>query len=293
MKNFNKMTRGEQAYEMNEVISSLYDEQAYYSDWLKLWPDEATLEEAKDYFDDCSDKDWKAFVRLFRAKVEMYGCEDGRSIWEDDVNGLRVPNIKDSEDEAEERGGGFSFYPQKGNDAEMEELICRVRRTLVAFGYPLTDNIIDKRVVFYIDWKKWRAQKAATFIKESIEWLLLQECGCCTVRLTWATQLAVGWEKGFDPEDPSVIHSKSEPEWGICVGIKAVDGDDMKTDFEWLTTPYVADGANEGEVFSNLEEPLSPKDDYEEVFKYLMGQYQEVMKEYAVYKDGRCLHKPL
>lgn len=67
----------------------------------------------------------------------------------------------------------------------------------------------------------------------------------------------------------------------------------MKTDFEWLTTPYIADGANEGEVFSNLEEPLSPKDDYEEVFKYLMGQYQEVMKEYAVYKDGRCLHKPL
>lgn len=290
MKNFNKMTRGEQAYAMNEAIVALDDERAYYSNWLEIWPDGESLEEAKEDFDECSDADWNVFVRLFKNRVEMFGCKSGRSIHKDDVDGLRVPNM----DEAEERGGGFSFYPQKGNDAEMEKLIYRVRETLTAFGYPLTDNmIIDKHIVFYVDWKKWRAQKAATFIKESIEWLLSQECGCCTVRLTRATQLAVGWEKGFDPEDSSVIHSKSEPEWGICVGIKAVDGDDMKTDFEWLTTPYVADGANEGEVFSNLEEPLSPKDDYEEVFKYLMGQYQEVMKEYAVYKDGRCLHKPL
>lgn len=286
MKNFNKMSRGEQAYAMNEVISSLNDEEAYYSDWIKSWPDGETIEEARKDFDDYSDEDWKYFVRLFRNRVEMFGCTDGRSIQEDDVDGLRVPKIKES-------GGGFWFYLHKKDDPETMERVAMVRETLTAFGYPLTDIMIGKGVTFYVDWKKWRAQKAAAFIKESVEWLLSQECGCCTTRLTAATQLAVGWENDFDPKDPSVIHSKSEPTWGICVGIKAIDGDDLKTDFEWLTTPYAADGDNEGEVFSNLETSLSPKDDYEKTFEYLVGEYRGLLKEYEVHRDGKCFHKPL
>ena len=297
MKNFNKMSRGEQAYAMNEVIASLNDERAYYSDWLSIWPDEATLEEAKEDFDDYSDEDWEDFVQLFRIRVEMFGCVDGRSIQEEDVDGLRVPYIKDPEYEDEERGGGFYFHLQKKDDPETMARVARVRETLTAFGYPLTDNLtggsLAQGVRFYVDWKKWRTQKAAAFIKESVEWLLSQNCGCCTIRLTAATQLAVGWENGFDPKDSSVIHSKPEPTWCICVGIKSIDGDDLKTDFEWLTTPYVADGDNEGEVFSNLETSLSPKDDYEKTFEYLVGEYQGLLKEYEVHRDGKCFHKPL
>lgn len=297
MKNFNKMSRGEQAYAMNEVISSLNDEEAYYSNWLNFWPDGATLEEAREDFDDYSDEDWKTFVRLFKNRVEMFGCKDGRSIQEEDIDGLRVPCIKDPEYEDEERGGGFYFHLQKKDDPETMARVARVRETLTVFGYPLTDNLtggsLAHGVMFYVDWEKWRAQKAAAFIKESVEWLLSQQCGCCTIRLSAATQLAVGWENGFDPEDPFVIHSKHEPTWGICVGIKAIDGDDLKTDFEWLTAPYVADGDNEGEVFSNLETSLSPKDDYEKTFEYLVGEYQGLLKEYKVHRDGKCFHKTL
>lgn len=293
MKNFNKMSRGEQAYAMNEVISSLNDERAYYSNWLNFWPDGATLEEAREDFDDYSDEDWKTFVQLFKNRVEMFGCKDGRSIQGEDVDGLRVPYIKDPEYEEEEIGGGFWFYLHKKDDPETMERVAMVRETLTAFGYPLTDIMIGKGITFYVDWKKWRAQKAATFIKESVEWLLSQECGCCTIRLTASTQLAVGWEDGFDPKDPSVIHSKSEPTWGICVGIKALEGDDMKTDFEWLTTPYAADGDNEGEVFSNLETSISPKGDYEKTFEYLIGEYKSLLKDYEVHRDGKCYHKPL
>ena len=296
MKSFNEMSRGEQAYAMNEVISSLNDEEAYYSDWIKFWPDGETIEEAREDFDDYSDEDWKVFVRLFRIRVEMFGCTDGRSIQEDDVDGLRVPKIKDQEydyDVEERRGGGFWFYLHKKDDPETMERVARVRETLTAFGYPLTDIMIGKGVTFYVDWKKWRAQKAAAFIKESVEWLLSQECGCCTIRLTANTQLAVGWENGFDPKDSSVIHSKSEPTWCICVGIKALEGDDMKTDFEYLTTPYAVDGDNEGEVFSNLETSISPEEDYEKTFEYLIGEYGSLLKEYKVQEDGKCFHKPL
>ena len=297
MKNFNKMSRGEQAYAMNEVISSLSDERAYYSDWLKFWPDGETLEEAREDFDDYSDEDWKNFVRLFRTRVEMFGCKNGRSIQEDDVDGLRVPKIKDPKYEWEERGGGFCFYLHKKDDPETMERVAMARETLTAFGYPLTDIMtgskLSEGVTFYVDWKRWRAQKAAAFIKESVECLLLQECSCCHTRLTATTQLAVGWENGFDPKDPSVIHSKSEPTWCICVGIKALEGDDMKTDFEYLTTPYVVDGDDKGEAFSNLETSISPEENYEKTFEYLIGEYGSLLKEYKVQEDGKCFHKSL
>ena len=307
MKKFNKMSRGEQAYEMNEVISSLNDERGYGFDWIELWPDGATLEEARKYFDNCSDKDWKDFVKLFRTKVEMYGCVYGRSIQEEDLDGLYVPKNEDPYDEADERGGGFYFPLRKKDDPETMERIARAREVLTFFGYPLTDALPtsndneestddDKKliiIVFYIDWKKWREQKAAAFIKESVEWLLQQDCGCCTIRFSKSTQLAVGWENGFDPKDPSIIHSKSEPEWGICVGIKALEGDDMMTDFEWLTTPYAVDGDNIGEEFSNLEVSLSPEFDYEKDAEYLIREYNDLLKEYKVRRDGKCFHKTL
>ena len=290
MKNFNKMSRGEQAYAMNEVISSLNDERAYYSNWLYFWPDGATLEEAREDFDDYSDEDWKTFVRLFKNRVEMFGCKDGRSIQEEDVDGLRVPCIKDPEYEEEEIGGGFWFYLHKKDDPETMERVARVRETLTAFGYPLTDIMIGKGVTFYVDWKKWRAQKAAAFIKESVEWLLSQECGCCTIRLTAATQLAVGWENGFDPKDPSVIHSKSEPTWAISIEIKALEGDDMKTDLEYLTSPYIAEGEDEGTVF-DLSVTPSENDDYESDFERLISADGDVLKLYTVRKDGRAFRR--
>ena len=135
------------------------------------------------------------------------------------------------------------------------------------------------------------ADKAAKFIKESVEWLLQEEMGCCTKELTPEVQLAVGWLNGYDPEDTTLIHSKEDPTWCICVGIVAADGDDMKTDLEWLTIPYVADGENEGDVFSELMEPLSPNDNYANVFKYLAKEYEGILKEYDVHSDGKCFHK--
>lgn len=135
------------------------------------------------------------------------------------------------------------------------------------------------------------ADKAAKFIKESVEWLLQEEMGCCTKELTPEVQLAVGWLNGYDPEDQTLIHSKEDPTWCICVGIVAADGDDMKTDLEWLTIPYVADGENEGDVFSELMEPLSPNDNYAKVFEYLAKEYEGILKEYDVHSDGKCFHK--
>ena len=135
------------------------------------------------------------------------------------------------------------------------------------------------------------ADKAARFIKESVDWLIQQDMGCCTKELTPEVQLAVGWLNGYDPKDSALIHSKEEPTWCICVGIVAADGDDMETDLEWLTIPYVADGENEGDVFSDLMMPLSINDNYANVFKYLVKEYEGILEEYDVHSDGKCFPK--
>ena len=307
MKNFNKMSRGEQLYAMNEVISALNEGEIYdYRwNWNKIYLDgelfildNETIEDAKEEFDECSDECWNHLVQIFKDIVDAYGCEYGRSIQKEDVDGLYVPCIKHNEYIEDKRGGGFYFKFSKKNEPEVVAKVARVRETLTAFGYPLTENnFIDFKTIcihsveFYVDWKKWRAQKAASFIKESIKSLLSQECGCCTIRLTAATQLAVGWKSGFDPKDPSVIHSMSDPTECLCAGIKAIEGSDAKADFEQLITPYAANGANKGETFLDLDVPLELEEDREKDFEYLIGKYQRLLKKYEIQKDGECFHK--
>ena len=305
MKNFNEMSKGEKIYAMNEVIAALDYEDAYDLYWNKMFingelfvMEDETLEEAKEDFDDYSDEVLNYFIRIFKNIVESYGCQEHRSIHKDDIDGLYVPYFKNSGYIEDARGGGFWLIFSKEDESETMARIARVRDTLTAFGYPLTENeftdieaIFKHTVEFYVDWKKWRAQKAAAFIKESIKSLLQQNCGCRTIRLTAATQLAVGWENGFDPEDPSVIHSTYDLTKGLCAGIKAIEGNGQTTDFDQLTTPYVADGANKGETFLDLEMPLAQEEDREKDFEHLIGKYQKLLKKYKIHADGKCFHK--
>lgn len=294
MKNFNELSRGEKAFRLDDAVRALASESnEFYSLWLSNYDDgDDTVEKAKMTWDDVDDDDedglWEGLIEAFQYMVGRYGSEEGKSLRKCCRDGLWIGDYSMVDYEEDEVGGGFLIY----NSPRSDDRVAEIRDTLEAMGYPLTPSIKKgKFTCFEIDWREIRAREAADFIKESVEWLLQQDCGCCTIRLTAATQLAVGWENGFDPKDPSIIHSKTEPTWGICVGIKALEGDDLKTDFEWLTTPYVADGDNEGEVFSNLEMPLSPKEDYEQVFKYLIGEYGNLLKDYKVRKDGKCLHR--
>lgn len=305
MKNFNEMSKGEKIYAMNEVIAALDYEDVYDLYWNKMLingelfvMEDETLEEAKEDFDECSDECWNYLVKIFKKIIEKYGCECGRSIHKDEVDGLYVPHFKSSGNIEDERGGGFCLDFSKKDEFETMARIARVRDTLTAFGYPLTENeftdieaIFTHTVEFYVDWKKWRAQKAAAFIKESIKSLLQQNCGCRTIRLSAVTQLAVGWKNGFNPTNPFIIHSMYDLTEGLCVGIKAIEGNGQTTDFEQLTTPYVADGANKGETFLDLEMPLAPEEDRGKDFEHLIGKYQKLLKKYKIHADGKCFHK--
>lgn len=290
--NFNKMTKGEIAFRLDEAVRGLNAETPeFYDLWLANYDDgDVTVEDAKTTWDDISDEDglWKGLIEAFRYMIGMYGCEEGRSLANSCHIGLWYENFKGCEFEDDEVGGGFFIAGNGAQDERAFSRLKRVRETLALAGYPLTDTVSGRfGYSFEVDWRKVRSTRAAEWIKDSIEWLKASDCGCCATRLTRNTELAVGWTDGYDPEEPSVIHSRGNPSWVISIEVKALDGDDMKTDLDWLTSPYIAEGEGEGTVFELSVTP-SENDDYESDFKYLISAYMDVLKTYTVLSDGRA-----
>lgn len=105
-------------------------------------------------------------------------------------------------------------------------------------------NIVTKRNI----------EKVADFLENSIKWLKETDMGCCHFKLSKDLALYIGWSAGWDPEDDSVIHSVSEPEYAIDAAVKVRNDCDC-ADFEYLNFPWYKD---DGDCWNNSIAP-SPK----------------------------------
>ncbi len=126
--------------------------------------------------------------------------------------------------------------------------------------------------------------KIAQFIKESVEWLVENQMGCCRYKLDDHLAIFVGWSGGYGKEPRNdVIQAKDDPDWGIDAGIKVWTSDYMQTDYEWLNFPYEKDG----DVW-DMGLTVSPQEDWERIAKHLMSMYNEV-KEFDMTDGGMIL----
>lgn len=126
--------------------------------------------------------------------------------------------------------------------------------------------------------------KIAQFIKESVEWLVENQMGCCRYKLDDHLAIFVGWSAGYgDEKRDDVIQGKDYPDYGINAGIKVWTSDDMWTDYDWLNFPYY-----ENEDVLDMDCAISPQEDWERVAKYLLKMYNEV-KELDMTDKGLIL----
>ena len=126
--------------------------------------------------------------------------------------------------------------------------------------------------------------KIAKFLKESVEWLVENQMGCCKYPLSDHLAIFVGWSAGYgDEKRDDVIQAKDYPDFGINAGIKVWTSDYMQTDYDWLNFPYYKDG----DVL-DMDCAISPQEDYECVAQYLLKMYGEV-KELDMTDDGMIL----
>jgi hypothetical protein len=130
-----------------------------------------------------------------------------------------------------------------------------------------------------------KMSKISQFIKESVEWLVENQEGCCHYRLNDHLAICVGWSAGYGEEKrDDVIQGIDEPDFAIDAGVKVWTSDaSMLTDYDWINFPYYKDG----DVL-DMDCSISPQEDYERVAKYLLGMYNEV-KDFDMTDDGMIL----
>lgn len=122
------------------------------------------------------------------------------------------------------------------------------------------------------------------FLKESVEWLIENQIGCCRYKLDDHLAIFAGWSAGYgDEKRDDVIQAKDYPDYGINAGVKVWTSDDMWTDYDWLNFPYEKDG----DVL-DIGCSIAPNEDYESVVKYLLDEYNQV-KEFDMTDKGMIL----
>ena len=123
------------------------------------------------------------------------------------------------------------------------------------------------------------------FIKESIEWLVTEQQGCCHYKLDDHLAICVGWSAGYGKNiRDDIIQSKDDPDYGINVGIKVWTSDaTMLTDFDWINFPYYDDG----EVL-DMSLEIAPNENYKHITDSLLKWYNEI-KNISLDNNGKIL----
>lgn len=135
--------------------------------------------------------------------------------------------------------------------------------------------------------KESEVKNVAKFIKDSVEWLKKEDCGCCHRRYDGDLCIVVGWSGGYDEEkDDTIIQSESDPTFAINAGVKlnvSCMQTDMDLDFNYLYW-------DNGDCW-DFTIAISPDEDYEVLARDFLKEVEE-MSKYEYDEDGRILgHK--
>lgn len=128
--------------------------------------------------------------------------------------------------------------------------------------------------------KTYTVKTLAKEIKVAVKWLKEEDYGCVTLKLDGTLAVCVGWSDGFDPDDETVIHSKTFPTYAICVAIKAWGSDSMRTDLDWIDAPYYEDGS-----IYDTEQSISPDQNYKWLAENFLKDYY-ILKEMDIDENG-------
>lgn len=128
--------------------------------------------------------------------------------------------------------------------------------------------------------KTYTVKTLAKGIKAAVKWLKEEDRVCVTLKLDGTLAVCVGWSDGFDPDDETVIHSKTSPTYAICAAIKAWGSDSMRIDLDWIDAPYYEDGS-----IYDTEQSISPDQNYKWLAENFLKDY-DILKEMDIDENG-------
>ncbi len=128
--------------------------------------------------------------------------------------------------------------------------------------------------------KTYTPETLAKDIKDAVEWLIEEDCGCVTLKLDDRLAVCVGWSDGFDPDDETVIHGKPAS-FAIVAAIKVWTSDDLRTDIDWIDAPW----HKNGNVFDDSIS-IGRNNNYEFIAESFLEDYEE-LKGLDIDRTGR------
>ena len=119
------------------------------------------------------------------------------------------------------------------------------------------------------------------WLKESTDWLIDNQSGCCTLKLDDRLAICVGWSNGFDEEPrEDLIQAKDNLDYAIVAGVKVWTSDDLRTDYDWINFPYCKGGDVYDDTYT-----IAKNEDFDWLANALITDY-EVLEGLEIDKDG-------
>lgn len=121
----------------------------------------------------------------------------------------------------------------------------------------------------------------AKWLKESTDWLIDNQQGCCTLKLDDRLAICVGWSNGFDDEPrKDVIQAIDNLDYAVVAGVKVWTSDDMRTDFDFINFPFCKGGDVYDDTYT-----IAKNEDFDWLANALITDY-EVLEGLEIDKDG-------
>ena len=121
----------------------------------------------------------------------------------------------------------------------------------------------------------------AKWLKESTDWLIDNQQGCCTLKLDDRLAICVGWSNGFSDEPrKDVIQAIDNLDYAVVAGVKVWTSDDMRTDFDFINFPFCKGGDVYDDTYT-----IAKDEDFDWLANALITDY-EVLEGLEIDKGG-------
>ena len=121
----------------------------------------------------------------------------------------------------------------------------------------------------------------AKWLKDSTDWLIDHQEGCCTLKLDDRLAICVGWSNGFGDEPrEDVIQAIDNLDYAVVAGVKVWTSDDMRTDFDFINFPFCKGGDVYDDTYT-----IAKDEDFDWLANALITDY-EVLEGLEIDKDG-------
>ena len=128
---------------------------------------------------------------------------------------------------------------------------------------------------------EFTVDNVAKWLKDSTDWLIDHQEGCCTLKLDDRLAICVGWSNGFGNESrEDIIQAIDDFDYAVVAGLKVWTSDDLRTDYDWINFPYYKSGDVCDDTYA-----IAKDEDFDWLANALITDY-EVLEGLTIEKNG-------